>query len=219
MTLAALLRTRWLPLLLAPLLALVALQAAAQLPAKPGRYGKTLLLDVVLPPSQIDKMGAFLDTLAATSKGTQNSVMFGDTVDWSGDAILANPTTSPYTMVVSVEGTAKAAGDVVTTWKSGWRLETGETRIAVMNGLAAVDAKAGQRVTLTSAAPPMRFDRDSTVAPVLSLVDARNVTIKRVQIQLWSGMGSSSFVDVLMAYRVLLLGVVMLVVVLVLRRL
>ena len=68
---------------LAPLLALAALQAGAQLPTKAGRYGKTLLLDVMLPPSQNDKVAAFHDTPAATSKGTQNGVMFGDTVDGS----------------------------------------------------------------------------------------------------------------------------------------
>ena len=43
--------------------------------------------------------------------------------------------------------------------------------------------------------------------------------IERVQMQLRSGTGSSSFVDDLMAYRALLLGVVMLAVVLVFRRL
>ena len=74
-------------------------------------------------------------------------------------------------------------------------------------------------MTLIAAAPPMRFDRDKAVAPVLGLVDARNVTIERVQVQHWSGIGGNSFVDVLVAWRGLLPGVVMLGLVLVLRRL
>ena len=84
MNFASLIRARWLPLVLASLLAIVAGQAAAQLPTKPGKYGKTLVADVVLSPSQIDKFTALLDTLAASTHGSQNSVMFGDTADWLG---------------------------------------------------------------------------------------------------------------------------------------
>ena len=65
----------------------------------------------------------------------------------------------------------------------------------------------------------MRFDRDKAVAPVLSLVDACNITIEHVQVQLWSGIAGPSFVDVLVAWRGLLPGVAMLRLVLVLRRL
>ena len=85
MNFASLIRARWLRLVLASLLAVAAGQAAAQLPTKPGKYGKTLVADVVLSPSQIDKFAALLATLAATPHGSQNSVMFGDTADWLGD--------------------------------------------------------------------------------------------------------------------------------------
>src|SRR5471032_321150 len=111
MNFAALIRSRWLPLILASLLAAVTFEAGAELSTKPGQYGKTLLMDVVLPPSQLDKFAAFLQTLAATNKGTANSVVFGETSDWIGDSMVANSTTNPYTIVVSVEGTASAAGD------------------------------------------------------------------------------------------------------------
>jgi hypothetical protein len=218
MNFASLMRARWLPLLLASLLALVAGQAAAQLPTKPGKYGRTLIADVVLAPSQIDKFQALLDTLAATAHGSQNSVMFGDTADWVGDPFTANSTTNPYTIVVSVEGTAKAAGDVVTTWKSGWKVDTGASTTTLMHGLSAFDVKAGEHVTMTAAAAPSRFDRDKTVSPMLSLVDAKNVAIGHVQVQVWSGVGEASWLQLLSAWRFLIFGVVMLGVVLVFRR-
>ena len=211
-------RSRWVPLLLASLLAAVTLEAGAELSTKPGQYGKTLLMDVVLPPSQIDKFAGLLEALAATNKGTANSVVFGDTVDWTGDSMVANSQTNPYTIVVSVDGTAKAAGDVITTWKSGWRLEDGMTKAGLMAGLSAFDVKAGERVTMTAAAAPSRFERDKTVMPVLSLVDARNVTIDHVQVQVWSGFGSPTVLQWLGAWRFLLMGLVLLVVVLVFRK-
>jgi len=218
MTFASPIRTRWLQLLLAGLLALASTQAGAQLPTKPGQYGKTLLLDVVLPPSQLDKFTTFLQELAATNKGTANSTVFGDTADWVGDSMVANSTTNPYTMVVLVDGTAKAAGDVVTTWKSGWKLEDGMTKAGLMSGLSKFEVKAGERVSMVAAAAPSRFERDKNVMPVLSLVDAKNVTIDHVQVQVWSGMGSPTLLQTLSAWRILLLGIVMLVVVLVFRK-
>lgn len=218
MQIASLIRSRWLPLILATSLAAVTLEAGAELSTKPGQYGKTLLMDVVLPPSQIDKFADLLETLAAANKGTANSVVFGDTADWIGDSMVANSQTNPYTIVVSVEGTAKAAGDVITTWKSGWRLEDGITKAGLMTGLSAFEVKAGERVTMTAAAAPSRFERDKNVMPVLSLVDAKNVAIAHVQVQVWSGFGSPTVLQWLGAWRFLILGVVMLVVVLVFRR-
>jgi hypothetical protein len=175
-------------------------------------------MDKTLPPSDIDKIAAFLQDLAARNKGVANSLMFGETVDWTGDPMLGTAARSPYTMVVSVTGTAKAAGNVLTTWKSGWQLDGGAARINLMSGLSAFEVKAGQRVTMTAAAPAARFDHDRNVVPMLSLVEAKNVTIESVQVQVWSGMPGTSLLQWLTASPLLWLGVVMLVVVLVFRR-
>ena len=218
MNFASLTRARWPRLVLAAILAFAAGQAAAQLPTKPGKYGKTLVADVVLSPSQIDKFSALLDTLAATAHGSQNSVLFGDTADWIGDTFVANSTTNPYTIVVAVDGTAKAAGDVVTTWKAGWKYEDNSNREGLMHGLAAFDVKAGEHVSMTGVAAPSRFDRDKNVAPMLSLVDAKNVAIAHVQVQVWSGLGETGWLQMLSAWRFLIFGLVMLAVVLVFRR-
>ena len=218
MKFASPIRTRWLPFVLASVLAAAVCEADAQLPTTSGKYGKTLLADVVLPPSQLDKFAAFLDTVAVANHGAQNGAMSGATADWVGDSFVANSTTNPYTIVVSVEGTAKAAGDVVTTWNSGWRLEDGSSNYGLMHGLSAFEVKAGEHVTMTAAAAASRFERDRNVAPLLSLIDAKNVTLDHVQVQVWSGLGSPSFLELLAAYRFLLFGVVVLVVTLVFRK-
>ena len=56
------------------------------------------------------------------------------------------------------------------------------------------------------------------MSPTLSLVEAKNITIEGVQVQVWSGMGSPTLLQTLSAWRILLLGIVMLVVVLVFRK-
>lgn len=221
MTFASLIRPRWLALLLAALFAFTAADAGAgndALPTKPGKYGKVLVADVVLAPSQIDQITAFLDTLQATRKGVPNSVTDGETWEWAGDPVATTPAASPYTLVVQVTGQAKAAGNVITTWKSGWRLENNMVRQTLMQGLSAFDVKTGEPVTLTAAASPVRLDRDKTLVPLLSLVDAQNVTLSGVHVQLWSGLARTSWLDYFFAARWLLLGVVMLVVVFVFKR-
>ncbi|MFL6677258.1 MAG: hypothetical protein ACJ8IK_02885, partial [Burkholderiaceae bacterium] len=125
----------------------------------------------------------------------------------------------PYTIVVQVDATAKDAGNVVTTWKSGWRLDNGAVKASLMTGLSEMDAKPGQRLTMTGVAAASRFDSDKSVTPVVSFIDAQNARIERVQVQVWSGMPSASFLDYFGAFRFLLLGVVMIAVVLVFRRL
>jgi len=218
MNFVSLIRSRWLPLLLASLLAVATAEAGAQMSIKPGKYGKTLVMDKTLPLADIEKISAFLDDLASRNKGTANSVMFGDTFDWAGDEMKGEPGKSPYTMVVAVTGRAKAAGDVLTTWKSGWKMPDGAAKVNLMTGLSAFEVKAGERVTLTAPALAARFDRDKTVTPTLSLVDAKNITIDSVEVQVWSGMTNPSVLQWLTASPLLWLGVVMLVVVLVFKR-
>ena len=218
MNFASLIRTRWLPLFLASLLALAAVDAGAQMSTKPGKYGKALVMDKTLPLADIEKIEGFLQALAERNKGTANSVMFGETFDWVGDAMTGTSAKSPYTMVVSVTGRAKAAGDVLTTWKSGWKMPDGSAKVNLMTGLSAFEVKAGERVTLTAPALAARFDRDKDVMPTLSLVEAKNVTIDGVEVQVWSGMPGIPWYQWFTASPLLWLGVAMLVVVFVFKR-
>lgn len=211
MKFASLTRARWLPLVLAPWLALVAFEASAELSTQPGEYGKQLLMDVVLPPSQLDKFAAFL----AASKSDPNAA---DSVDWVGAPMVANSTTNPYTMVISVEGTARADGDITTVWQSGWKLDDGVGKYGFGPTLSKAGVKAGEHVTMTRASNPSRFDRDKNVAPALNLVRAGNITIDHVQVQLWSGFGRPTPMQWLMSYWWLVFGVVMLGVTLVFRK-
>jgi hypothetical protein len=219
MTFSSLTRARWLPLLLASLFALHALEARADLSAKPGEYGKTLLIDAVLPPSQLDKFQTFKPSKADPNESKLVNALQADTVDWFGDTVLANSSTNPYTLVVSIEGTAKADGDIATMWRAGWKLDDGSNKQQLLPGLAKTGVKAGQRVTMTRAAPPFRFDKDKNVAPMLSLVRADNVVIDHIQVQLWSGMGSPTGLQWFMNNRILLVGLVMVGVALVFRKL
>lgn len=176
-----------------------------------GHWGKRLLSEQVLPPALMAKIAAFKPSKADPGESAIMNTMSADTVDWVGDTMPASPRGSPYTMVVTLVGTARADGDVATLWQSGWRLDDGSARMAAFAGLSRNGVKAGERVTLTRAALPITVKADREVAPALSLVRAANVDLQEVRVQVWSGLGSPTWQETLLSYRYALVGVVMLV--------
>ena len=132
--------------------------------------------------------------------------------------MVADPSTNPYTIVLVLTGTARADGDVSTMWQAGWMLEDGVQKLQLLSGAAQSGVKAGQKVTITKAAPPGRFDDAKTVSPVLAMVKAQNITIESVQMQVWSGIGQATGIEKFFSAGWLLLGLVFLAVVWWLRR-
>jgi len=85
------------------------------------------------------------------------------------------------------------------------------TTLNVLPGFAHAEAKAGEAFTVTAAAPPTSFKEDRNVSVFLGLVNARNIELRSVHVQVWSGFAPTSFLDVLGPARWLLVGLVMLV--------
>ena len=81
----------------------------------------------------------------------------------------------------------------------------------MLPGLAKTEAKAGEAFTVTAAATPSSFKEDRKVAVALALVNARNIEISSVRVQVWSGLVPTTFLEMLGPARWLLVGVVMLV--------
>lgn len=175
-----------------------------------GEFGKTLTMDVVLPPEQLGRYAAFQPSKPDAHESTLVNSMLADTVDWTGAPILVTSKDSPFTIVVTIVGTVRTDGDVATMWQAGWKFDDGTTRSTPFPGLAKIGVKAGQQVVMTKASSPTSFKTDRTVMPVLGFVRASNVDFDSVRVQVWSGMGRTSPVEWLLAYRGLLVGVVML---------
>jgi len=116
---------------------------------------------------------------------------------------------NPYTIVVTLTGTAKADGDALTMWQAGWRLDGSERRFTALSGLSKLGAKAGERFTATAAATPSRFKDDRNVAVALGLVSARNVDINSVDVELWSGISNPSWLETLGAFSYLLVALIL----------
>jgi hypothetical protein len=98
---------------------------------------------------------------------------------------------NPYTLVLTVSGVARAAGDVATLWQAGW--EVRETPSAFrevtvpITEIARKRVAAGTPLTLTAAGTPMSFRDPRDMAAMVGLVSATNLDISDVRVQVWTG--------------------------------
>ena len=191
---------------LAVLLSLACLALSpAQAADKATVYGKNLLQSINLP---VQAVAEFNNAVANAKPGAVG--VFDTLKDWKGAEFDATTKGNPYVMVVKVSGLAVADGNVLTRWQPGWTLDGDGTRSTLMTGLVKDGVKAGERVNLVGASAPMSFKDDRKIAPALGLQLATNVRIDSVQIEVWSGLGGSSFTSKLFAWSPLLVGLVFL---------
>lgn len=175
------------------LLIAVGLLTAAIQPAtspEPQAYGQRLVAQYRLPPETIARYAAMAAGTAFDASPRENS-MFADRSPWVGPATRAGVGHNPYTLVFTVSGITKAAGEVHAQWQAGW--EVHESAVAsrevlmMLPSIVRTGMAAGQALTLTASSPRVSFRGERNVAPMLGLVQMRNLDINDVQVQLWSG--------------------------------
>ena len=175
------------------LLTALGLFTAANTPAEgsePRAYGQRLVAQYRLPPGTIARYAAMAAGTALDASPREDS-MFADRSPWVGPKQRAGVGHNPYTLVFTVSGVAKTAGEVYAHWQAGWEIH--ESRAASRELLMAVPPitrtgmAAGQALTLTANSTRVSFRGERSVAPMLGLVQTRNLDINDVQVQVWSG--------------------------------
>ena len=201
-----------------PFLLVLCLTVAALLPqvtraASAQRFGKALLLEHRLPQDKVDRLNKFKASAPVKGESAVVNAMLADTEDWVAPPLAVRTAESPHTIVLLVKGTARAAGDAATLWQAGWRLEggqnDGEGRVSPLAGLAKTGAKEGEAVELVAAAIPTTFREDRKVSPLVGMVNARNLHITEVRMQIWTGQRETGFAETLLSFRWALIGVVL----------
>ncbi len=175
------------------LLAAVGLFAAAATPAaerEARAHGERLVAQYRLPPDSIARYAALAAGQALDTVRNEQS-MFADRSPWIGPEQRAGVGHNPYTLVLTVSGVAKAAGDVHAQWQAGWRLRESVTAsrelVLALPRIARAGLAAGQPVTLSAISTRVSFRGERNVAPMLGLMQMGNLDLDAVQVQVWSG--------------------------------
>jgi hypothetical protein len=154
----------------------------------PKSHGRELVAQYQLPADAVARFAALAPQPLTTREQSDSRV---DSALWVGPPQQAGAGRNPYTLVVTITGMAKTAGDVGTRWQSGWEVRESAlaTREVLMPlaGLSSGRVAAGAPVSLTAIGNPVSFRGERQVAPMLSLVDAHNLDISDVHLQVWSG--------------------------------
>lgn len=200
----------------AAFLMLVAALPGVQAKDEAGAYGKTLEKIYDLSPETLAKFQRFQEKQAQTP-GDKGKGIHANTERWRGDELSLPTSKNPFTVVVKVSGVALADGDAGSRWQTSLQFD-GPSPISFLPELVHKGARAGQPVSMVGAAKGVSFKEDRKAAPQLEFESSRNLRIDRVQVEVWSGIRKSTWVELLMSWSPILTGVVFLGVVLWFRR-
>jgi hypothetical protein len=200
----------------AAFLMLVAALPGGQAKDEAGAYGKTLEKIYDLSPETLAKFQRFQEKQAQTP-GDKGKGIYANTERWRGDDLSLPTSKNPFTVVVKVSGVALADGDAGSRWQTSLQFD-GPSPISFLPELVHKGARAGQPVSMVGAAKGVSFKEDRKAAPQLEFESSRNLRIDRVQVEVWSGIRKSTWVELLMSWSPILTGVVFLGVVLWFRR-
>lgn len=179
---------------------LATMEGAQAAGSKPGKYGKKLVAAYDLPVEALAEIARFVP------KNTSNpSTIYGDTKDWTGAELSLLTGGNPYTLVFKVSGVAVDGGDATAYFRPGWSLD-GVKRIGLVVPVTKPAAKAGDVVQKEVVLAPISVKEDKPAAPYLGFSGANNITITAVSVEVWSGMASTSWPALLMAWAPMLGG-------------
>lgn len=164
-------------------------------------YGKILLQSYTMPDEAI---AAYNEAIAKFGKSGSDSI-FALSSDWTGDSFNTSSDRNPYRMVIKVDGKAQENGTVSTRWQPLWG-----NRGPRMGSLILKDARAGQTVKLEGASPPVSFTLEHPTTPVLQFMEARNIRISSMTVEIWSGQGESTGFENMYVWSALLVPLIFL---------
>jgi hypothetical protein len=145
--------------------------------------GRDQIAAYELPAEQIALYRARADGAAARA--------WSEPQAWVGPQQAAGIGRNPFTLVLSIGGVARSAGDVRTHWHAGWEVQESPSAVRELllpvAALSSGSVKPGTPLTLRSVGMPVSFRGERSAAPMLSLVTAHNFEIQSVRVAVWSG--------------------------------
>ena len=164
--------------------------AAPALGREPRVYGERLVAQYRLPADTIARYAA-LAAGAADDATPREQSLFADAAPWVGPKQRAGVGQNPYTLVLTVSGVTRSAGAVYAQWQAGWEIQESPVAsrevLMLLPGIARAGLAAGEALTLSVSGGRVSFRGERSVAPMLGLVQARNLAIDSVELQVWSG--------------------------------
>jgi hypothetical protein len=180
----------------------------------PPKHGQRLLAEYSVSPETVALYAKHKPSAPNPREATLVNVALADTVPSRGRAMTVSPSQNPYTVVLRVSGAVLADGDAVSLWRAGFEFANADggtqEQASAVGGLTRLGAKAGQRLVLEATATPVTFKSEREVTPSADLVSVRNFAIDDVKVQVWQGLPSPRWREVVLSYQAVGVGLAML---------
>lgn len=157
--------------------------AAAQ--DEPSRYGKSMVRSYELPADLLDQYN-----LAAHGQAEGRGQTLAGIPAWSGPEFRTSAGAGPYTLVIRMLGAAIESEDVAARWQLGWGSTAG-----TLLPLGEPGARKGEFLQLVLASEPAALEDGRLIPLSLRLDDVRNMRLERVRVEVWSGVGETTWLD------------------------
>lgn len=194
-------RSRLSAWLILPATLLISCSLLSGCKSEPKKYGQKLISSYDLSPAEYQK---FINTEPATSNNSEISY------PWQSATIEAKADEGPYTVVVTLTAEAIEDGDSSSLWTAGWSFE-GVTQGKPI-GLSKTGTKAGETFERTAVSAPVRFKKDQSTAANLELMRMKNMLVKGIHVDIWSGVAPTQLMDFANIFYSILLGVILIVI-------
>lgn len=191
------------------LIALLGALALSAAQAAPTRYGKELLSVHEMPEDVIAKLNGGGKPIGQPKPGESpmvSALLADSRGEWTGDEFKAPQKGNPYVIVIHAKVTSLSGGEMNSLWETGWVIND-VTRLGMVPGFT--KAKAGAAAEFTAVSTPVSFKEDRAVRAKVALKSSSNMKFESVRIEVWSGLGSSSWLQRFWAFIPALIGVVM----------
>lgn len=177
----------WFPLMLILLAALwLLLEGAHTLAPQEESFGRKKLLAVTLPATLLADFNAMPAAAPSRDKLTLDRTLSAFGASWTdAKARLFTAADSPYTLVLRLQARALADGEASAAATVGYAMQ-GKARSALLH-LGKERARAGERFTITRAGPVTHFVEDRRRALHVVLGNRRNISVERIEVEVWSG--------------------------------
>lgn len=157
--------------------------AAAQ--DEPSRYGKSLVRSYEIPAELLDQYN-----LAAHGRSEGRTETLAGIPAWTGSEFRTTAGTGPYTLVIRMLGAAIESEDVSARWQLAWGSTPGVVPLLGEPGI-----RKGEFLQLVLASQPAALEEGRLVPLSLRLDDVRNMRLERVRVEVWSGLGETTWLD------------------------
>lgn len=161
---------------------------------EPSRYGKSLVRSYELPASLLDQYN-----LAAHGQAEGRTQTLAGIPAWTGSEFSTAAGAGPYTLVIRMLGAAMESEDVSARWQLGWGSTPGQVPLLGEPGI-----RKGEFLQLVLASRSEALEDGLLVPLSLRLDDVRNMRLERVRVEVWSGLGETTWLDWLMEWWKLL---------------